>query len=64
MTPIDTAQGTPLNALKPLPPTLVRVQCRGIGGQALQMESWGRSVGQALFDDTAAVNRGAIPDDT
>ena len=64
MTPIATAKVTPLHALKPLPHTLVRVQFRGIGGQALQMESWGRSVGQALCDDTAAVNRGAIPDDT
>jgi hypothetical protein len=57
MTQIETAQVTQLNALKPLPHTLVRVQFRGIGGQALQMESLGRSVGQELFDDTAAVNR-------
>lgn len=64
MTQIETAQVTQLNPFKPLPHTLVRVQFRGISGQALQMESWGRSVGQELFDDTAAVNRGAIPDDT
>lgn len=63
MTQIETAKVTQLNSFKPLPHTLVRVQFRGIGGQALQMESLGRSVGQELFDDTAAVNRGAIPDD-
>ena len=64
MTPIETAKVTPLNAFKPLPHPLVRVQFRGISGQALRMESLGRFVGQELCDDTAAVNRGAIPDDT
>lgn len=38
------------------------MQFRGISRQALPMEPWGRSVGQALFDDTAAVNRRAVPD--
>ena len=59
---VETAEVTQLNAFQLLPHTLVRIQVRGIGGQALQMESLGRSVGQELVDDAAAVNRGAVPE--
>jgi hypothetical protein len=63
MTQIEAAKVTQLYPLQLLPHPLVRIQFGGTSGQALQMESLGRSVGQELFDDTAAVTRGAIPDD-
>jgi hypothetical protein len=60
---IETAQVTPLDPFQLLANTLIGIQFRGIRGQALEMESLGRAVGQELFDDMAAVNRRAIPDD-
>jgi hypothetical protein len=59
---VEATQVPQLDPFELLPNALVRIQLRGIRGQALQMEPLGRSVGQELFDEMAAVNGGAIPD--
>jgi hypothetical protein len=60
---IETA---PMAALDPLQVGLepfARLEFGGIGRQALHVEPVGRSIGQALLEDRAAVHRGTIPDD-
>jgi hypothetical protein len=52
-----------LDSFELLPEARARVQLWGIGWQTLQMQSRRCAIGQALFDDLTAMNRGAIPDD-
>src|SRR5918992_3581380 len=63
MRDVDAAHVTPLDPLELWPEALARVQLWGIGWQALQMPSRRRAIGQALFDDVTARDRGASPDD-
>lgn len=49
--------------LQIVPNTLVRIEIRGIAGQAFQMEACGGPLAQEVLDGLGAVNRSAIPDD-
>ncbi len=46
-----------------VPHSLLRVQIRGIAWQALQMEPFGRSLREKLFDHLGAMDWGTIPND-
>jgi hypothetical protein len=59
---IEAAYIAELNPFELLPEPLARVELRGIGRQALQMEVV-RAVREKLLDGVAAVNGRAIPDD-
>ena len=45
------------------PEAFTWIQLRGISREALEMDPVGSAVGQKAVDHTAAMNRGAIPDD-
>ena len=49
------------HALEVVPDSFIRVQFRGIGGQSLQLEPFGRTSGQELFDHVTPVDRRPIP---
>jgi hypothetical protein len=51
----------PLDPFERLPEAFARIQCRGLGRQALSVELVGRPVGQDLLDAIATVARRAIP---
>ena len=56
----DIAQLTPLEVL---PQPFVRIQLRRVGGQGLQMQALGGSLGEEVLDDLGAVDGRAVPDD-
>ena len=60
---VEAAQIAQLHAFELLPESLARVQLRGVGWQALQMDARRRTTGQELFDGVTAMDRGAIPDE-
>jgi hypothetical protein len=60
---IGTADIAELDSLQVCPEALTRVQLRGLGWQALHVESRRRPMSQERFDGVAAVNWRSIPDD-
>ncbi len=52
-----------LHALEEIPDTLVGVQLRRVGGQALQVQPLRRTCSQEVLDRLTAMNRRTIPDD-
>ena len=60
---VEAADVVPLHPFELLPEALARVELRGVGRQALQMEALRRALGQELADDVTAMHRGAIPDE-
>src|SRR5215831_8460365 len=54
---------SPFDALQLGPEPLARVQLRGIGWQALQVQPRRGASGQELLDELTAMNGGAIPED-
>jgi hypothetical protein len=58
---IEATHMAELDPFELLPEPLARIQFRGVGRQAFQMEALRRAVGQEFFDDVAAVDRRAIP---
>jgi hypothetical protein len=63
MRDVEAADMAPLHPFQLWPEPLARVQLRGIGWQALQVEALGGPIRQELSDDLAAMDRGAVPDD-
>ena len=63
MRDVQAAHIVELDAFELLPEALPRVQLRGIGRQAFEMEALRCAAPEKLFNDVAAVNRRAIPDD-
>src|SRR5882724_3144144 len=63
MRQVNTTDVAQLHAFELLPDSLIRVQLRGIGRQALQVQSLCRALGQELLDGVAAVDRRAIPNE-
>ena len=59
---VKTAHIAQLDPFELLPEALVRIQLRGIGRQALQVEAWRRAISQELLDGMAAVDGRSIPD--
>ena len=59
---MEAAHMAPFDPCELLPEALPRVQRRGLGRQALQVEAWRRAMAQALLDAMTAVDRRAIPD--
>ncbi len=62
MRQVNTTDVAQFHTFELLPDTLVGVQLRGIGRQALQMQTLRRAMGQKLANDVTAVDRGPIPD--
>jgi hypothetical protein len=60
---METAHIAQFDPFELLPEALIRVQLRGIGWQALQVEALRRAIGQEFLDHVAAVDRCPIPDD-
>ena len=60
---IEAADVVQLDPVELFPQALARIQLRGVGRQALEMQAWRCAVDQELFDGTAAMDRRAIPDD-
>src|SRR5919106_2403905 len=60
---IETAHVTQFDAFELLPEALARVQLRGIGRQALQVNLLCRTLRQELLDNLTPMNRGTIPND-
>ena len=58
MREIDAAQVAQLDPFELLPEALPRVELRGIGWQAFQVEPLRRAIGQKLANDVTAVDRG------
>src|SRR5918994_5672857 len=59
-------EATPVAPLDPVarwPETRARVQCRGVGRQALHVQPWRRPIRQERLAAVAAVAGGAIPED-
>jgi hypothetical protein len=63
MTNRQAAHIPEFDALQVGPEALAGMQCWGVGGKTLHLESWRRAIGQELVDEMAAVDRRAIPDD-
>src|SRR5712692_10003672 len=60
---IETTPVAQLDAFQIAPNPLVRIQIGGVTGQGFQMDPLGCARGQKVFDDLAAMDWGAIPDD-
>ena len=59
----DAAHVAQFDPLEVGPEAFTWIQLRGISREALEMDPVGSAVGQKAVDHTAAMNRGAIPDD-
>lgn len=62
MTESKAADIAEFDPLQVRPETLARIQFRGIGWQALDVEPLGRAIGQERLDDVTPVYRRSIPD--
>jgi hypothetical protein len=60
---IETAHIAELDPFEVTPEPFAGIQLGGISRQALYVKPLSRSIGQERLDDTAAMDRGAIPDD-
>src|SRR5690348_2636265 len=60
---VRTTEIAKLDALEVVPDAFVWVQLGRITRQALQMQAFGRSTAQEIFDGLAAVDGRAVPDD-
>ena len=58
---IEAAQVTQFDPLELCPQALARIEFRGIGWEALQVEAFRRAMGQEFLDDLTAMDGGAIP---
>src|SRR5574341_1884651 len=63
MSKVKTATVTQFNMLEIAPDPFIRVEVRGIAGQALQMDALGSTLSEEIADVGAAMSRQAIPDD-
>jgi hypothetical protein len=59
---LEAAHMTELDPFTLLPEALARIELRGRGRQALQVDPVGRTVGQALLDDLTARHRSTVLD--
>jgi hypothetical protein len=63
MRQVNTTYVAQFHTFELLPDTLVRVQLRGIGRQALHVEAVRYPIREEVFDDLTAVDRRAIPNE-
>jgi hypothetical protein len=63
MTDCKAAHMAEFDALEMPPETFTRVQFRGIGREALDVDALRGTMGEELLDDLTAMNRRSIPDD-
>lgn len=59
---VATADLAPFDPFEWWPEALIRIQLRGIGRPAFQVETWGRAMGPEVLDGVATVHRCRIPD--